>query len=542
MTGAPDAGETQTRPGSWTVLGAYIGLVASSHALWISFASVTADAAGVFHTTELSIGLLVSVGPICSAVFSIPAGVLPDRVGYRTPLLVAGAATVVFAFLRPLVGSFPLLLLLTIALLVPQPFLINAVADLVNRHFSEHETATATGMGTMAIFLGITVGVAVTPALVSAVGVRGSQFVYAGMAAVALVVFWVVAPRPVPDRLVEPEELPVGGALRRVVRSRTLWKLSALLFCGFGFYLGMTTWLEEILKPHGIGASAAGLVAGSITIGGVVGSVAIGAASDRIHRRKPFLVAAGIVAIPTLWLLGHLSSPVALVISRVRPRVLPARRAPGVHRRGIRGRLARTAGVEHCGRRDPHGRQSRRCRGRGPHGPDGERAGEFLGRGDAHVRARRDLGRHRARASRAARLHVVTRAGERFHDVSMDCVGDFETPTRYGRGRRARGCAWRFARCPRRPALSDDIAERRSALHDALEAGHEQHANRDYDRGELRNRARDRARARTPGFSIGGHRPLGGEGSRGRRGRTRGRRRRSRRCCSTSPIPTVAPA
>ncbi len=315
MSGAPDAGETQTRPGSRTVLGAYIGLVASSHALWISFASVTADAAGVFHTTELSIGLLVSVGPICSAVFSIPAGVLPDRVGYRTPLLVAGAATVVFAFLRPLVGSFPLLLLLTIALLVPQPFLINAVADLVNRHFSEHETATATGMGTMAIFLGITVGVAVTPALVSAVGVRGSQFVYAGMAAVALVVFWVVAPRPVPDRLVEPEELPVAGALRRVVRSRTLWKLSALLFCGFGFYLGMTTWLEEILKPHGIGASAAGLVAGSITIGGVVGSVAIGAASDRIHRRKPFLVAAGIVAIPTLWLLGHLSSPVALLIS-----------------------------------------------------------------------------------------------------------------------------------------------------------------------------------------------------------------------------------
>ena len=214
MTGSPDAGEPRTRAGSWTVLGAYIGLVAASHALWISFASVTADAAHVFHTTELSIGLLVSVGPICSAVFSIPAGVLPDRIGYRAPLLVAGTATVVIAFVRPLVGSFPLLLLLTIALLVPQPFLINAVADLVNRHFSEHETATATGLGTMAIFLGITVGVAVTPALVSAVGVRGSQFVYAGMAAAALVVFWVVAPRPVP----EPAGR-AGGAPGPVARS-----------------------------------------------------------------------------------------------------------------------------------------------------------------------------------------------------------------------------------------------------------------------------------------------------------------------------------
>ena len=311
----PEGGEAQTRPGSWTVLGAYIGLVASSHVLWISFASVTADASRVFHTSELSIGLLVSVGPLCSAVFSIPAGLLPDRVGYRVPLLAAGAATVVFAFARALVGSFPLLLLLTIALLIPQPFLINAVADLVNRHFSEHETATATGLGTMAIFLGITIGVAVTPALVAAAGIRGSQVVYAVIAAAALAVFWLVAPHHVPDRLIEPEELAVRRALSRVLRSRTMWKLSALLFCGFGFYLGMTTWLEEILKPHGIGTSVAGLVAGTITIGGVVGSVAIGAASDRIRRRKPFLVAAGIVAVPSLWLLGHLSSPAALMIT-----------------------------------------------------------------------------------------------------------------------------------------------------------------------------------------------------------------------------------
>lgn len=303
----------QARPGSGRVLAAYISLVAASHLLWISFATVTADAARTYHTTELSIGLLVSVGPICSAVFSIPGGAVSDRFGYRTPLLWAASVTVVFAFLRPLANGFPALLLLTIGLLIPQPFLINAVADLVNRHFPEEEAATATGLGTMSIFLGITLGLIVTPPLVDAVGVRNSQFVYAGVATLALLVFWRVAPRQVPDRLATSAELTIRQTIARVLRSSTAWRLSAALFLGFGFYLGVTTWLEEMLKPKGIDATGAGLVAGTITIAGMIGSVALGALSDRIHRRKPFLLAAGLVAAPCLWLLGHLSSMPALI-------------------------------------------------------------------------------------------------------------------------------------------------------------------------------------------------------------------------------------
>src|SRR5207248_2078391 len=105
-------------------------------------------------------------------------------------------------------------------------------------------------------------------------------------------------------RLVTSRELTGRQAMSRVLRSRTQWKLSAALFLGFGFYLGITSWLEEILKPRGIGESGAGLVAGTITVAGIAGSVALGLASDSIRRRKPFLVAAGVAAAPTIWLLG----------------------------------------------------------------------------------------------------------------------------------------------------------------------------------------------------------------------------------------------
>ncbi len=290
-----------------------MALVATSHVLWISFASVTAKAATAFHTSEVSIGLLVSVGPLCSAALSIPGGTVADRYGYPKPLLWAGLVTALFGLLRPLAPSFPLLLLLTVVLLLPQPFLINAVADLVNRHFPEDEAGTATGLGTMAIFLGITVGLIVTPGLVSAIGVRATQLVYGGLSVLTLLVFWLVAPREAPARLTVPEQLSMRQGMARVLHSPTLWKLSAALFLGFGFYLGITTWLEEILKPRGIGESGAGLVAGMITVAGMVGSVVLGLASDALRRRKPFLVAAGVVAAPALWLLGHLGTIAALV-------------------------------------------------------------------------------------------------------------------------------------------------------------------------------------------------------------------------------------
>jgi predicted MFS family arabinose efflux permease len=289
-------------------------VVTVSHVLWISFAAAPDEAARTFHTTSVAIGLLVSVGPICSAALSIPAGAIPDRYGYRAPLLWAGAATAGFALLRPLADSFGMLLVLTVAVLLPQPFLINAVADLVNRHFPEEEESTAAGLGTMAIFLGITVGVALTPALVHALGVRATQLVYGLAAAAVLARFARIAPRRVPDRLRAPDELPVRAAVARVIRSRSLWRLSAVLFCGFGFYLGMTTWLDQILKPHGISESASGGVAAAITVGGMVGSVTLGVLSDRWQRRKPFLVAAAVVSLPALWLLGHLGSISGLVV------------------------------------------------------------------------------------------------------------------------------------------------------------------------------------------------------------------------------------
>lgn len=59
--------------------------------------------------------------------------------------------------------------------------------------------------------------------------------------------------------------------------------------------------------------SFGGLVAGMITLGGIIGCVIIPRISDRIRRRKPFLILAAITVIPTLYVLGTMSGSILLI-------------------------------------------------------------------------------------------------------------------------------------------------------------------------------------------------------------------------------------
>jgi MFS family permease len=83
---------------------------------------------------------------------------------------------------------------------------------------------------------------------------------------------------------------------RELFRTRDLVLVFVLSFLGLGFFNGLTTWLEVILKPNGIDAEGAGLVGGALIVGGILGAAAIPAISDAMRRRKPVLTACTCVA------------------------------------------------------------------------------------------------------------------------------------------------------------------------------------------------------------------------------------------------------
>src|SRR5262249_34250971 len=149
------------------------------------------------------------------------------------------------------------------------------------------------------MFIGMAAGLAATPPLVAAWGLRGAMNFFAAVTGAVAAAFLLVA-RPNPSSAATDEP---PGSLRALLRDRRLLLVFAMSFLGLGAFNGLTTWLEGILAPQGLDSEQAGTVGGVLIVGGIVGSVVIPLLSDKLRRRKPFLlgcVAAGVLLLHPL--------------------------------------------------------------------------------------------------------------------------------------------------------------------------------------------------------------------------------------------------
>jgi predicted MFS family arabinose efflux permease len=296
------------QPRRWLVLGAYTLVVGMSQLLWLNFAPLLSMVQARYGVSELVASMLVMVFPALYVVFSIPAGALTDARGYRFTVGAGAAAMAAAAGLRIFDGSFWMLFAGQLGIAVAQPFVLNGISKLVADWFSEAQGAIATGLGTMGMFLGMAVGMAATPPLVNAYGLRTAMVIFALAAALVALAFAVVVhPNPRARAGAAATEAAAGG-FAPLLRDRRLVLLFTLSFLGLGVFNGLTTWLEQILAPHGIDAERAGLVGGALIVGGIVGAVVIPALSDGLGRRKPFLVLCAAAALTTIYPLcasGH---------------------------------------------------------------------------------------------------------------------------------------------------------------------------------------------------------------------------------------------
>jgi predicted MFS family arabinose efflux permease len=284
------------RKGAITVLAAFTFLAGVTQMLWLNFAPLISLVCQRYAVSELVASMLVLVFPLLYVVLSIPAGQLVDRKGYRFAVGWGGVITALFATLRIWDDSFAVLLIAQLGIAAAQPLVINGISKLVADWFVEAHGAIATGIGTVGMFLGMAVAMAVTPALVASSSLRTTMVVFAIVAWVSAGIFWWLGKeRSAPDGREEP------GSLGELLRNRDLLRVFGLAFLGLGFFNGLTTWLEPMLAPNGFDAEAAGLVGGVIIVGGIVGSVVVPALSDAAKKRKPFLIACAIVALPMVY-------------------------------------------------------------------------------------------------------------------------------------------------------------------------------------------------------------------------------------------------
>jgi cyanate permease len=283
----------------WIVLGVYSVSAALSQLLWLNFAPVLSFIQNKYSVDESTASLLILVFPLIYVLLSIPTGAYIDKHGYRRGIGIGAVIMAAFACLRIYDSSFAIMLVAQTGIAIAQPFIINGISKLVLDWFSKEQSAIATGLGTMGMFIGMAVGMAATPPLIENYGLSGAMMVFAIISVLsALAFFLFVKPNPAGQQTHVTEQ---AVSFLSLLKDLSLLKLFFISFLGLGFFNGLTTWLELILAPHGINSAQAGIAGGVLILGGIVGAGVIPALSDHFKKRKPFLVASIFVATLTLY-------------------------------------------------------------------------------------------------------------------------------------------------------------------------------------------------------------------------------------------------
>lgn len=280
----------------WVVLLAFMGIIAVNQLLWITFAPITSKAVEYYKVSELGVGLLSLIFLIVYIFVSFPASWAIDTYGIRIGVGIGAALTGIFGLMRGLVASnYQLVLIAQIGIAIGQPFILNAVTTVAARWFPREERATATGLGSLAIYLGILVGLALTPYLAIRSGISGVLISYGIVSILATLMFFLFIRERPPSPPCPPDQegrsLALDG-LSKMIRQRDFILLLVIFFVGLGAFNAITTWIEEVLNPRGFTITQAGNAGGAMIFGGILGALVLPLLSDRYSRRVPFLISA----------------------------------------------------------------------------------------------------------------------------------------------------------------------------------------------------------------------------------------------------------
>ncbi|MFX1318623.1 MAG: MFS transporter [Promethearchaeota archaeon] len=301
----------------WIVLLVFMFIAAVTQILWITFAPISSMVASLYGVTELDVALLSLIFMAVYIPVSIPSAYLIDSKGFRYAAGVGAIITAVFAVFRVFAPNYLLLLALSGGIAIGQPFVFNSPTKIARRWFPAKERGLATGLGTMAIFLGIMLGLLVTPFAVVGIGFFYTMLSYAVIAVIAAVLFLFVAKEhpPSPPELDEPEDEKMLKGLRQIIGIRQFIILIVLFFVGLGIFNGIATWIEQILAGRVIDITQAGIVGAIIILGGIIGAVIIPTLSDKYQRRKPFIILALLLAAPFTFMLAYHPDYIVLLVS-----------------------------------------------------------------------------------------------------------------------------------------------------------------------------------------------------------------------------------
>lgn len=288
---------TKLYPYRWVVLFAYIVITATICLQWLTYAPIARDAKEFYQVSPIQIDLLSLVFLGVFVFIAIPASYVIDTFGIKKGVGFGAVLTGVCGLLKGIYAAdYTIVLLCQIGLAVAQPFLLNAVTKISVLWFPIQERATAVALGTLAQFLGIILVMILTPILLqNGNSIPDVMMIYGIGSVVSAILFLTLIkekPPTSPSTHGEDNELTFQEGLRFLWKQKDMRKILFLFLIGLGVFNAVSTCIDQICEIKGLNIDESGLVGGVMLISGIIGGVIIPPLSDKLQKRKLFLIIA----------------------------------------------------------------------------------------------------------------------------------------------------------------------------------------------------------------------------------------------------------
>jgi len=287
--------------------------------LWISYATVTLEAALYYNVNEFEILFLSTIFMITYIPVSFVATWFINKFGFRMGVGLGAIINGVFGFLRALAGpNYLLVLLLQIMISISQPFFLNSVSLLSANWFPESERTKATGLSIISQLLGIALGMVLTPILVVFYSFEAMLLIYGLYGLIIGIVFVILARDnpPTPSSIkVLKEDDKVKGGLKLLFSNKQFLILMIVFFVGLGAFNMVTTYIELIVAPRGLTSIEAGNLGGILLLGGIIGAQVLSILADKLRKRVLLIKISLAITVASFFLLSFANTTTMLNVS-----------------------------------------------------------------------------------------------------------------------------------------------------------------------------------------------------------------------------------
>ena len=207
----------------WVVLAIYGLSTAVIQLMWTTFFSITTQAWQYYGFTdaqegENAISLLSIIFMAGMIVLSIPVMAAFEKYGFKKAVGFGVVLTGICAIVRGVFGdSYTAVLVATVGFAVAQPFLLNSPGLVAGKWFPENERATANSVGLLCSYVGMCLGLLLTPVMLDAgMTIKGMLTAYGVLGVVTAVLFVAfVKEKPPTPPCAEEDAVPdLGGNVR----------------------------------------------------------------------------------------------------------------------------------------------------------------------------------------------------------------------------------------------------------------------------------------------------------------------------------------